>query len=229
MAGAECLLTDRQRALVQPLGVGVLALRLVHHGQVVEGEAVIGMVNTKTRLHHGLELLRFHERRGIIARIIEFIELLVDRVEVTLLRRGRRRADDHEEDRAGEHTEATPHRYRCGAEKGDEAAPPQMIEPHLPPQCSRSVPRTLPKMAYRGQGGLWPTSQRIARPTEWPLMCRFSDAGSDELSTRSGGRRSICARSVSGWCFGLCSVLENSGHSRPAPRDGSGVNDPEQT
>ena len=47
---AERLLADRQRALVELLGVGVLALRLVHDGQVVERDAVIGVVDAKTRL-----------------------------------------------------------------------------------------------------------------------------------------------------------------------------------
>ena len=41
---AERLLADRQRALVEPLGVGVLALLLVHVGQVVEGAGHVGVV-----------------------------------------------------------------------------------------------------------------------------------------------------------------------------------------
>ena len=41
---AERLLPDRQRALVERLGVGVLALVLVHDGQVVEGRGHVGVV-----------------------------------------------------------------------------------------------------------------------------------------------------------------------------------------
>ena len=41
---AERLLLDRQRALVERLGVGVLALVCVHDGQVVEGVGHIGVV-----------------------------------------------------------------------------------------------------------------------------------------------------------------------------------------
>ena len=44
MVFAERLLADRQRALVERLGVGVLALLLVHDGQVVEGRGHIGVV-----------------------------------------------------------------------------------------------------------------------------------------------------------------------------------------
>ena len=50
MVCAERLLADRQRALVEPLGVGVLALRPVHVGQVVEGLRHIGMAGAERLL-----------------------------------------------------------------------------------------------------------------------------------------------------------------------------------
>src|SRR5262249_46484627 len=47
MARAECLLVDRQRALVQPLSLAVLALPPIHDGQVVEGLAYISVARAQ--------------------------------------------------------------------------------------------------------------------------------------------------------------------------------------
>ena len=133
---AERLVQDRQRALVEPLGLGVLGLRLVHVGQVVECVAVISIVDAKPRLHSSLVLLRLHERRGIIACIIEFIKPPEDRVEIALLCRGWGQVDDHKEERARQDAQAAQHN---GASSGSDET---HRKPPVPKASSRS---TLPQ------------------------------------------------------------------------------------
>jgi hypothetical protein len=74
----------------QPFGVGVVALRLVHYGQIVERGAVIGMVHAKTRLDGRRVLLRFRERRRIIPRSIEFANPLMNCTKGDQVRRSRK-------------------------------------------------------------------------------------------------------------------------------------------
>ena len=50
MVRAERLLADRQRALVERLGLGVLALAWYSDGQVVEGRGHVGMVRAERLL-----------------------------------------------------------------------------------------------------------------------------------------------------------------------------------
>jgi hypothetical protein len=94
------------------------------------------VVNAKTCLHHRLEVLRFHERRGIIACGIEFIESLLDRVEIALLRGGGRQVDDQKEERARQDALAAQHN---GASSGSDEA---HRKPSVPKASSRS---TLPQ------------------------------------------------------------------------------------
>ena len=50
MVGAQRLLPDRQRALVERLGLGVAALRVVEYGQVVEARGDVGVVGSQRLL-----------------------------------------------------------------------------------------------------------------------------------------------------------------------------------
>jgi hypothetical protein len=47
MAGAVRLFLNRQRALEERIGVGVLALRVVHAGQIAEDKGHIGMAGAQ--------------------------------------------------------------------------------------------------------------------------------------------------------------------------------------
>src|SRR5262249_57374598 len=86
MARAQGLLTDRERALVEPLRLAILALGLIHECQIVEGGGVIRVTGSKSPLDHRFKLLRFDHRRSIIASLIVFLESFVDRLGVALLR-----------------------------------------------------------------------------------------------------------------------------------------------
>src|SRR5262249_14345471 len=86
MARAQGLLTDRERALVEPLRLAILALGLIHECQIVEGGGVIRVTGSKSPLDHRFKLLRFDHRRSIIAGLIVLLVSPVDRLEVALLR-----------------------------------------------------------------------------------------------------------------------------------------------
>jgi len=116
---ARLFLADRQGTLVEPLGVGVLALIIVHIGQAVERDAVIGMVDAKTHLDSGFELLRFRECRGIVPRIVQLVESSEDRVEIALLRNGGRHSDDRKEERARQDAQAA--QFNGASNGSDEA------------------------------------------------------------------------------------------------------------
>ena len=63
MLGAERLLPDRERALIERLGLGVAALGIVEHGQVVEARRHLGMLGAERLLPNGERALI--ERLGL--------------------------------------------------------------------------------------------------------------------------------------------------------------------
>src|SRR5580700_7046303 len=67
MVGAEGFLFDRQRALVEPLRLGVLALEEIYAGQVVEGLSHVGMVGAEGLLPDRQRALIEPLRLGVLA------------------------------------------------------------------------------------------------------------------------------------------------------------------
>jgi len=78
MVGAEGLLHDRQRALVERLRLGVLTLGIVERGQVVQARRHIGMIWPNVLLRDLQRLLRDDDGTIIFARAIELHRLLVE-------------------------------------------------------------------------------------------------------------------------------------------------------
>ena len=67
MVGAECLLADRQRSLVERVGVGVAALVLVEQSQIVQRLRDIGMARTERLLADSQRSLEERLGVGIVA------------------------------------------------------------------------------------------------------------------------------------------------------------------
>ena len=98
MVGAEGLLLDRQRAFVERLGLGVLALGVVELGQVVQACGHSGMVLPNIILRNFQRLLRDDERTVVLAHSMELHHFSIERLPFDACTLGRHR-------HCGEHKE----------------------------------------------------------------------------------------------------------------------------
>ena len=65
MVGSERLLVDRQRSLVERLGVGVATVTHVEHSQVVQRSRDVGMVGAEHLFFDRQRLWRFESYRAV--------------------------------------------------------------------------------------------------------------------------------------------------------------------
>ena len=73
MVGRKCLLVDRDRTLIERLGLGIAALGIVELGKIVEGAGDIGVVGRKRLL--GDRQRTLIERLGFAIAALGVIEL----------------------------------------------------------------------------------------------------------------------------------------------------------
>src|SRR5262245_44568458 len=85
MVAPERLLIDSQGALIERLGLGVLALALVNLGEGVEGYRVPCALRSVARLDCNLQFLRLDQRGIVVSCTIKFLEALNNRVYVRAL------------------------------------------------------------------------------------------------------------------------------------------------
>ena len=98
MVGAERLLPDRQRAPIQPLRLRVLALGVIHVGQVVEGPRAVDAIPAIACFTYANSLLAEPLRLRVATRLAMLLELFVNFVQVlSLRRRPKQRSSRHRE------------------------------------------------------------------------------------------------------------------------------------
>jgi hypothetical protein len=80
MVGAEHLLPDRERALVEQLGLGLLAPGSVEHGQVVQARGHVGMVGAEVLLRDLQRLPGDDDGTVVLSRAIKGHRFLIEDV-----------------------------------------------------------------------------------------------------------------------------------------------------
>src|SRR6266404_379260 len=86
MIRTDSLLSDRQRALEERLGLRVLTLGLVQRREVIQARGYIGMIWSYPFIGHIKSLLCYHHRAAVLALLIERHRFVVEHLPLAALR-----------------------------------------------------------------------------------------------------------------------------------------------